>query len=85
MDTYKVFFSDLVSEYQTKASARKAAAVERASGDVCAAYSQFVAIGACYSQISRDADRHKDVKGTLEAAQKTHTSMQAAANLVIEK
>ena len=39
LDTYEVFLSDLVAEYQTKASARKAEAVERASGDVRAAYS----------------------------------------------
>ena len=85
LDTYEVFLSDLVSEYQTKASARKAGAVERASGDVRTAYSQFVAIGACYMQKSKDADRKKDVKDSLEAAQKTHTTIQAAANLVIEK
>ena len=85
LDTYEVFLSDLVSEYKTKASARKAGAVERASGDVRTAYSQFVAIGACYMQKSKDADRKKDVKDSLEAAQKTHTAIQAAANLVIEK
>ena len=30
LDTYEVFLSDLVAEYQTKASARKVEAVERA-------------------------------------------------------
>ena len=85
LDTYEVFLSDLVAEYQTKASARKAEAVERASGDVRAAYSQFVAIGSCYRQKSKDADRKKEIKDALEEAQKTHTSIQKAANLVIEK
>ena len=82
--TYELYLSDLLTEYAKKPSKRKGQSIEVAAGDVRAAYNQYVAIGSCFRQKSKDADMKKEVKEAMETAQKEHAMLQGKADEVAE-
>ena len=82
--TYELYLSDLLTEHARKPSRRKAQAIEVAAGDVRAAYNQYVAIGSCFRQKSKDADLRKEVKEAMDTAQKEHSMLQGKADEVAE-
>ena len=82
--TYESYLSDLLTEYAKKPSKRKGQAIEAAAGDVRAAYSQYVAIGSCFRQKSKDTELRKEVKEALEKAQQEHALLQEKADEVME-
>ena len=82
--TYESYLSDLLTEYAKKPSKRKGQAIEAAASDVRAAYSQYVAIGSCFRQKSKDTELRKEVKEALEKAQQEHALLQEKADEVLE-
>ena len=83
--TYEMYLSDLLTEYAKKPSKRKGQAVEMASSDLRAAYSQYVAIGSCFRQKSKDADLKKEVKEALDKAQQEHAMDEYSLNSQVKK